>query len=162
MKSERTIMVRSDFIAVHRSTMDVDRCPAMPLLSLVAVASLSDEGRQIAMLKDVGRCTTMEVWTHHKSPLVLKWRNINGTFRLHRCTSVSEYLCTQRGWPRAKGHVGWCKAIEVWMHNTTIFRFQGPPFWHENYRSTPSNHMWWISIKFLPHSGHHVVGNLEF
>ena len=38
MKSERTIMVRSDFITVHRSTLDVDRCPAMP--SLVAVASL--------------------------------------------------------------------------------------------------------------------------
>ena len=73
-------MVRSDFIAVHRSTLDVNRCPAMP--SLVAVVSLSDEGRHRAMSKDVGLCTTMEVWTHHKSPLVLKWRNINGAFRL--------------------------------------------------------------------------------
>ena len=88
VKSEFTIMVHSDFISVHQSTMDVDRCPAMP--SLVAVASLSDEGRHRAMSKDVGRCTTMEVWTHPKSPLVLKWCNINGAFRLHRCASVDK------------------------------------------------------------------------
>ena len=205
MKSECTIMVRSDFITVHRPTMDVDRCPAMPCL--VAVASLSHEGRHRAISKDVGRCTTMEVWTHNKSPLVLKWCDINGAFRLHRCASVddgrrlmpsnakscrcgiaqrwraieryrktsadvqrwkyertisrhlywndvtlmmhSDFIAAHRSTNicvhNAGGHVqkavsanvGWCKAIEVWMHSTTIFRFQGPPFWHENYRSTP-------------------------
>ena len=111
VKSEFTIMVHSDFIAVHRSeTMDVDWCPAMP--SLVAVASLSDEGRHRTMSKDVGRWTIMEVWTHPKSPHVLKWCNINGAFRLHRCASVDKYLCTQRGWPRAKGRVGKCRLMQ--------------------------------------------------
>ena len=193
-------MVRSDFIAVHRLTMDVNQCPAMPCL--VAVASLSDEGRHRAISKDVSRCTTMEVWTHNKLPLVLKWRNINGAFRLHRCASVhdgrrpmpsdakfcrcgiaqrwrttssdierrrpmyndgskhtisrhlywndvtlmvhSDFIAAHRSTNicvhNTGGHVqkavsanvGWCKAIEVWMHSTTIFRFQGPPFWHEN------------------------------
>ena len=112
---ERTIMMRSDFIAVHWSTMDFDRCPAMP--SLVAVASLSDEGRHRAMSKDVGRCTTMEVWTHHKSPLVLKWRNINGGFRLHCCASVNKLLwmtSISRCWPM--------HSDEVWTHHNGAFR----------------------------------------
>ena len=104
------LIYNSDVIAVHRSTIDVDRCTAMP--SLVAVVSLSDEGRHRAMSRDVGRCTTMEVWTHNKSPIVLKWHNINGAFRLHRYASVDEYLCTQRGWPRAKGHVGKCRLMQ--------------------------------------------------
>ena len=40
--------------------------------------------------------------------------NINGAFRLHRCASVkvNEYMCTQRGWPRAKGHVGKCRLMQ--------------------------------------------------
>ena len=116
MKSERIIMVRSGqtSIVLHWPTsVDSSLLWDYPrFVHIVAVASLSDEGRHRAMSKGVGRCTTMEVWTHHKSPLVLKWRNINGAFRLHCCASVSEYLCMQRGWPRAKGRVGKCRLMQ--------------------------------------------------
>ena len=143
MKSERIIMVRSGqtSIVLHWPTsVDSSLLWDYPrFVHIVAVASLSDEG-------DIERCqkasADVQRWKYERTiSRHLYWNDVtlmvhSDFIAAHRSANIC--VCNAGGHVQkaVSANVGWCKAIEDWMHST-IFRFQGPPFWHENYRSTP-------------------------
>ena len=100
-----------------------------------------------AMKGDIERCrkasADVQWWKYERTiSRHLYWNDV--TLMVHsdfiaanRSTNICVHNAGGHVQKAVSANVGWCKAIEVWMHSTTIFRFQGPPFWHENYRSTP-------------------------
>ena len=118
-----TLMVYSEFIA------RVTSLDASLLCMLRAVRLISHSLRKSLGSNDVARCNSM----NSERTIMVH----SDFIAAHRSTNIC--VCNAGGHVQkaVSANVSWCKAIEVWMHSTTIFRFQGPPFWHENYRSTP-------------------------
>ena len=137
-------MVRSDFIVCigRRWTSTIaQRCQVLSLW------------HRSAMKGDIERCrkTSADVqWWKYECTISrhLYWNDVtlmvhSDFIAAHRSTNICVRNAGGHVQKAVSANVGWCKAIEVWMHSTTIFRFQGPPFWHENYRSPPptANHI---------------------
>ena len=136
VKSEFIIMVHSDFIAVHRSMMDdAQRYQVLSLWHRSAMKG--DIKRYWKTSADVQRWKYERTISRH-----LYWNDVtlmvhSDFIAAHRSTNICVRNADGHVQKAVSANVGWCKAIKVWMHSTTIFWFQGPPFWHENYRSTP-------------------------
>ena len=114
---------------------DAQRCQVLSLWHRSAMKGVIEQCRKTSA--DVQRWQYERTISRH-----LYWNDVtlmvySDFIAAHRSTNICVRNAGGHVQKAVSANVGWCKAIEVWMHSTTIFRFQGPPVWHENYRSTP-------------------------
>ena len=123
MKSEFTIMVHSDFIAEF--TMNAQQCQGLSLWHRSAMKGVIDQCRKTS--------TDVQRWKYERTiSCHLYWNDVtlmvhSDFIAAHRSTNICVRNAGGHVQKAVSANVGWCKAIEVWMHSTTIFRFQAPP-----------------------------------
>ena len=136
------VLVRLPSFCISRRLSTLVFCGTRPTRVLCTLSLW----HRSAMKGDIERCqkasADVQRWKYERTiSRHLYWNDVtlmvhSDFIAAHRSANIC--VCNAGGHVQKamSANVGWCKAIEDWMHST-IFRFQGPPFWHENYRSTP-------------------------
>ena len=114
----------SDFIAEF--TVNAQQCQVLSLWHRSAMKGVIERCRKTSA--DVQRWKYERTISRH-----LYWNDVtlmvhSDFIAAHRSTNICVRNAGGHVQNAVLANVGWCKAIEVWMHSTTIFRFQAPPF----------------------------------